>query len=106
MYKDYMLEEYGHEVISTDNGFITFSHHEDGECVIHDLYVRPDSRKSGEGISLCNKVFEDCKRRGFNKVGCFITVSDRASSLVPTYIKYGFKIKSAINNQIVMIKEL
>jgi ribosomal protein S18 acetylase RimI-like enzyme len=110
MLKDYMMEEYGRDSIVSDKGFLTFSRHDGGECVIHDLYVRPDSRMSGEGISLCNKLFKQVKEEGFTKVGCYIDNSvksaEKTTALISTYIKHGFKVINAVNNQIVLMKEI
>lgn len=105
MWKDYMKEEYGREVISTLQGFISYKIH-DKECMIYDLFIKKESRNVGAGKNLTDLVFFKAIESGCDAVTCLVDVhgvnSIKGTALVKTYSNNDFKIIGCDNDQIVM----
>ena len=106
MWAEYMKEEYGRECLNNKHGFITYKIH-DKECMIYDLYINPKSRNQGQGLILTDAVHNAAKANQCSTLTCLVDTSNtKGTGLCITYIKHGFKIIGANNNQIVMAKEL
>lgn len=109
MWKDYMQEEYGRTVLDNKHGFISYKIH-NKECMIYDLYVKPESRKGKNGLILTEAVQSDAKARNCEWVTCLVDVHGsnavKGTKLVNTYIKYGFSIVGSDNDQIVMKRKV
>lgn len=67
LFKQYLLERENTELISTEQGFITYRF-EPEYCYIIDIYVLPEHRKSGLGVKLEEMVIVRAKEKGYNKL--------------------------------------
>jgi GNAT superfamily N-acetyltransferase len=104
MYFDYIKERLGQESKEFDNGFITYSINGDN-CSIHELYVKPQARKSGLGSSMVEAVEDEAKINGCKKLWATVIVeSNNATEALEFHIKMGGKVVSAHNGVIVTSK--
>ena len=106
LWSDYLLERLGHEVIEVEEGFAQISF-VDGICGLENIYVLPLFRKTGVAGVLLGKVTLRAKELGCTKVATQVWPSIKgADAALSAAIKYGFKLISADNRRILMIKEI
>lgn len=112
LFGDYVKERNGREIVEDDDGFATFIINPDGTCYLEDLYVVPDKRgpqPDGKGVAsrYADKICEIAKLRGCKKLlGSVVPSLPGSTENVKTLFKYGFKIKSSMNDFILFEKEL
>lgn len=108
----YIKERDGKDIVEDDEGFATYKFTEDGQCYLEDLYVIPDLRgpqPSGKGTAAryADKVCEIAKKKGcITLYGSVVPSKPNASVNIQTLFKYGFKLKSSMNDFILFEKEL
>ncbi len=66
LYKNYLKEREGLEVLENELGFCTYKYREDNSCYIQDIYVVPNRRKSGIASQLADTVAKEAKAKGYN----------------------------------------
>lgn len=112
LFGDYVKERNGREIVEDEDGFATFIINPDGTCYLEDLYVVPDKRgpqPDGKGVAsrYADKICEIAKSRGCKKLlGSVVPSLPGSTENVKTLFKYGFKIKSSMNDFILFEKEL
>lgn len=106
LFRDYILERGGKEIIESEKGFATYYYINDG-CYIEEIFVKPEFRKSGEASKLANEISEIAKSKGCsNLYGTVCPSANGSTNSLKVLLAYGFKLDSSINNLIVMKKEL
>lgn len=107
MFEDYLLEEYGRETISTDEGFCTYVlNKEKAEVFMADLYIKPDSRTT----IAAKKFFEMVKEIGranhceviTGLVSIGIQDDEKTRRKLKCFLGLGMQVWSANNNQLVI----
>jgi ribosomal protein S18 acetylase RimI-like enzyme len=106
LWADYHKETEGHSVHETERGFIRYSC-EPPNCYIHDLYVRPECRRSGHGTELADVVAERARESGctylWSRVGLG---SATAQEALKANLAYGFMVREAQNGFMIMSKDI
>lgn len=103
LFADYLKERLGQEIIENEHGFIIYKIN-GNECFLAEMYIKPESRRSGHGKSLLTEL----KVIGLD-AGCeYITatihqVDKNAHFTMAGAISCGFKIHNAHNNVITII---
>jgi len=69
LYKEYIAERENQHLFYNDKGFITWEYMNDSVHIV-DIYVRPQYRKTGEGVSLEKVVLDEAKLRGYKTIIC------------------------------------
>lgn len=111
MYKEYMKEEYGREVIESDRGFCTYFYNESAkELFVSDIYIKPEFRNTIESKKFMSEVVRIAQNLGCDKLTGIVSLgvksSERVSKLMRCYLSLGFLIERATNDQIVIRKPL
>lgn len=106
LYGDYILEREGRETIESENGFVTFKIY-GIECLIQDMYVKPEFRKSGVANKMANKLTEIARDRGCKFLSASVSpnTTDSTTSL-KAILSYGFKLAKIDSQLIWFTKEL
>lgn len=106
IYADYIRELGCREVIETHTGFVIYTIH-GTECHVEDIYVSPECRQKGVASALCDKVVTAAKERGCNRLFGFVSTESLTGTLsLKSQLAYGFRLFSAINNKITLVKEI
>ena len=106
MYLDYILEREGKLSIKSDKGFIVYGIYNQ-IVFVHDFYVMPEHRMSGEGFRLADMVVEVGRKNGCKVLqGHVIPSSKGSTEAMKVQLAYGMRIESAFNDCIVMSKEI
>jgi GNAT superfamily N-acetyltransferase len=106
LYADYLKEMWGLNTLQSDAGFATYLF--DGpECLIDDLYVKPDRRKQGECFELAKRIEGLARERGCKYLTCktskkYFGWEGRRT----VFLKYGFKEHKIENDMMYFVKEL
>jgi ribosomal protein S18 acetylase RimI-like enzyme len=106
LYADYVSEIRDLQVIEKDYGYITYNVQQDS-VYIEELFIAKSHRQSGLGQELGHMVESFARERGFKKLLCTVVPTNKGSTYaLSCYLKYGFKLDSATNNFILLVKEL
>lgn len=104
MQEDFQREMYGRETINTEKGYILFNVYEDGSAYIHQLYIKPEYRKSGAGHEL---EMEIVRKYGVNKLACYVDcTSNNPEQSLLAILNVGYKIVNINGSNIEFFKEL
>jgi hypothetical protein len=107
LYAQYAKELLNRSVIETDEGFITYQYPDNNTVYIENLYIIPTARKSYAASSLANRVSEEAKAKGCNKMlGSVVPSANNSTDSVKVLLAYGFKLDSATNDFILFSKSL
>lgn len=91
LYKAYLMEREGLDVLEVDYGFMVYKVGP-REAYISDYYVHPDYRQQGIGHAMADCMFELCKERGVGFVYCQIDHNANGVELSKLTIeRYGFE---------------
>lgn len=106
---NYMIDEEGKDVISEDDGLISFKVI-NGEMYVCDFFVKEEKRGSGVAISLARKAEDHAREMGCNRMTCNIFINKSNKKMfahkVRIFTNFGFLPVSAQNDAITMIKEI
>lgn len=106
LYAEYINELSGKEIIESDKGFTTYYINND-TCYIEDIFVLPEFRKDGIALEMANSVKNIAKERGCKKLyGTVLPTTKGSTHSLRLLIEYGFKLDSALNNLIVLVKDI
>lgn len=106
MYKDYIKEREGLELIYTDKGFCSYE--KNGECLfVSDIYIKPEYRKENVAKDMINQIVEkhsDCKYL----MGAYSTKAKNWKESMRFIIKMGLKYykEDTNKNMVYLIKEI
>lgn len=106
---DYIKERLGHDSLSDEDGFITYSF-TDNSLFIRDAYIRPEAREKGQLQKFLDQLVELAKERHLKKVctsiapNAHLKKSNRAIFLF--LLKNKFEMVQATNLNVFFVKEL
>lgn len=108
LYAEYVKEREEKFVIENEEAFCKYGINEKEKyCYIEDLYVRPESRKSGIGQRMTDFICIIAKNKGCKKVITSMVPSAKGSDYsMKVILKYGFRLRSSDYNVIYFEKEL
>lgn len=106
LYADYQKEVYGVGTLETDKGFVTYRIY-GPECMIEEMYVKPECRKQGYASFLANEVSEIAKREGCIALSCSTDPCVEGWQYrVAAFTAYGFKLFDMQEDKVIFFKEL
>lgn len=106
MYKDYLWEREGAQVVEVDGGFAVFKDLGSG-VYLQDIYVEPSQRQSGLGRQLLEAVETETRRRGYTTLlGSCDVSANGATVSAKAILATGFQISSVQGNMIYFKKDL
>jgi predicted GNAT family acetyltransferase len=106
IYADYIREREGFSTIEVENGFATYRVQGE-EIYLRDIYVQPSARKGGLASRMADQVAEAGREAGCSRmVGTCCPSTNGSTESMAAMLAYGFKLHSASNDLIVIVKEL
>lgn len=106
MWAEYIKEREGFEVLETDKGVATYKIMGE-ECYIKDIYVSKEHRRSGEAFKIGDHIAEMARINGCKRLsGTVVPSLGGSSESLQGLLKYGFKLHSASQDLIILVKEL
>lgn len=106
LYADYIKDREGAEVIDAEHGFVTFKV-ENNECLLLNIYVAPQARKTGVAGMLVDAVCVRAEQSECNAVLAQVHFNDKnASDTLMAALKLGFKVLAGNNSFIWIVKSL
>lgn len=106
MWAEYIREREGFEVVETDKSVATYKIAGE-ECYIKDIYVSKEHRRSGEAFKMGDHIAEIARANGCKRLsGTVVPSLGGSSDSLQGLLKYGFKLHSAFQDLIVLVKEL
>jgi len=105
-YGNYIRERLGKDIIEDEYGFATFYFIGDG-CYIEDIYVDADHRKGGHASKYADQIAAKAKELGYTKLyGTVVPTAKGSTESLKVLLAYGFRVDSAANNVIALVKVL
>ena len=103
LYAKFIKERENIKIIESEISFVTYSL---GNIFrIHDMYVVPEFRHSGEGRRLEQPLIKIAKECGYDKIFCTVVPSTaNATYNLHIFLKDGFVLDSCTTNLIVLYK--
>lgn len=106
LYARYIEEREGAILIEHPYGFAIYKL-EPSYCYLQDIYVLPELRKSGHGVSLMNEVVEVAKKHGHTKLlGSVVPSTPFSDSMFKIMQGLGFKLHGSGPDIIYLVKEI
>lgn len=106
LWADYMKERLGHHTIETEDGFVVFDV-KPPKMSIEDIYVRPEVRKGTKSLKLFNEAVARGKAQGCTEVWTQVWIGPTgAERALRVNLALGFRVMSAQNNGIILMKEI
>ncbi len=108
LYAEYLKERTNDEIIEVDEGFATYRYIDNGTTVyIVDIYVRPECRKYGHAAALADLIAKTAKTNGCTSmIGTVMPSSNGSTDSLKVLLAYGMKLDKAIDNGIIMRKDI
>lgn len=110
LYADYILERTNDRILEMPSGFATYRYlSEDGvdSVYIIDIYITPEVRKTGQASFLADLIAQEAKDRGCTQMlGTVQPSAKGATKSLQVLLSYGFELKYAVQDAIVMRKDL
>ncbi len=108
LYGQYILERTTDKIVESPSGFATYRYINDGKSVyIIDIFTVPESRKKGDAAALADIIAEEAKAKGCSEMLGTVCPSAKGSTIsMKVLLAYGFELQSAVNDGIVLRKEL
>ena len=102
----YFKEREGYDVIDTGKGVASYIIN--GEtCYIRDIFIHPDYRHTGEGSLIADAITVNAREKGCKYLtGSVVPSTNGATLSLFAMLKYGFKLKEAQQDFIILIKEI
>lgn len=106
LFAQYIKERENKEIVESEEGFATYFYLNDG-VYIENIYVREDSRNKGTASKFADCIAQVAKSKGFSKMyGSVIPTTNNSTDSLKVLLSYGFRLDSAVNNAIIMVKDL
>lgn len=106
LYKDYVKERLGNEVIEFDGGFAEYRIH-NGCAEIVDMYVSPENRGKKLSHSVVKRIEDKARLLNCSKVYCQVDINQKqAERSIMNNLKYGFKIVLLDRSLIIFEKDI
>lgn len=105
-FASYIYERQGKSIIEDEHGFATYYYIKDA-CYIEDIYVVQDSRRSGIAGKYADMIAEEARSKGYSKLmGSVNLLTNEPTESMYALLRYGFKLSSANNNLIILLKDI
>lgn len=108
LFEAYLKELYDNAYVSHDeNGFVVYWIDENkGHLFIQDMYVSPEVRSYEGTKPYIERVEDEARQRGCSVATCNIDLKSKVveENLI-SFIRYGFKVVSAQNENILLLKK-
>lgn len=107
-YADYIRERSFDEIVETECGFATYRFLEGGKsCYIVDIYIVPESRKTGAASAIADSIVEIAKARGCTELlGTVCPSAKAATASLKVLLAYGMALKSSSSDLVVFRKDI
>lgn len=106
LYGQYIKERQGTEIIEDSRGFCTYFYINDG-VYLQDIYVAPSHRHEKVASQYADKIAIEAKEKGFKKMyGSVVPTVNNSTDGLKVLISYGFRLHSAENNAVIMVKDI
>ncbi len=107
LYKDYIQEREGKEIIESEKGFATFTIFPNKECYLQDIYVTPEFRKSGYATEMTNEIVTIAREKGCDTlIGSVCTEDKNATRNMKVFLAYGMEIYKTVGIMIYLKKNI
>lgn len=107
LYAQYVQERTDDHVIETDHGFATYRYVNEKSVYIVDIFIMPESRKSGAAAMLADEIVRLAKVRGCNELfGSVIPSTKGSTTSLKVLLGYGMALHSAANDFIIFRKDI
>ncbi len=110
MYRDYLKERLGDEMIERDEGFATYRFIDDygiPAVYIVDLYVRPDFRKTNIASEMADEICALAKKSGHHRlIGSVDSTAKNATDSIKVLLAYGMVLHRTGINGLIFKKEI
>ncbi len=106
MWAQYFKEREGFETIENNKGCLTYRISGD-ECYIKDIFVLKEHRRSNVATELadeCSKIARDSGCKFLS--GSIVPSTNGATASMMGLVAYGFEIRAAKDDLIILVKEL
>lgn len=106
LFADYIKELHNKEIIEDNRGFATYFFIEQG-VYIEDIFVKPEHRHEGVASVYADQIAKIAKEKGISKMfGSVVASRHSSTSSLKVLLSYGFRLESAHNNTIIMVKDI
>ena len=106
MWAQYFKEREGFETIENDKACLNYRISGE-ECYIKDIFVIKEFRRSNVATELADKCAKIAKDSGCKFLsGTIVPSTNGATNSMKGLLAYGFEIKSALNDLIILVKEI
>lgn len=106
LFGDYIRERENKEIVENEHGFATYFYIPTG-VYIQDIYIDKDHRHSGLASMFADSIAAKAKERGVSKMyGSVMPTANGSTESLKVLLAYGFRLESATNNAIIMVKEI
>lgn len=106
LWADYVKEREGHHSIEEEWGFAEFSI-QPPSCFVHSVYIRPEDRRKFRGSGLVFRIEQIAKEQGCTHIWTQVWVPANGSTeSLRAILPYGFKLHSALDQIIMLNKEI
>lgn len=106
LWAQYKWERESVHTLETAYGFLTYKFNGE-ECTIYDIFVTKEHRRSGVAWKMADEVSELALSKGCKFLGGFIHLNlPGAQESLKAHLAYGFRVDSANNDCMIVIKDL
>lgn len=107
LYADYILERTSDKIIEGTSGFATYRYLDEKTVYIIDIYTIPSERKKGSAGILADLIAEEARGKGcIEMLGTVCLSAKGAKTSLQVLFAYGFELKSANNDVIILRKDI
>lgn len=106
LYSEFIREREGKFIIEYPEGFVTYSF-EGESCYIQDVFVTKEHRRKNICFDLGDRVAKIAVEKGCKSLlGSVVPTTKGSTESMQMLLAYGFKLDSAVNNFILLKKDL
>lgn len=106
LFGQYILEREGKGILENEHGFLTYKIHGE-ECYIEDIFIKKESRRSGAATEMAKEIESMARAEGCKFLtGTCVPSTRGATESMRAMLGYGFRIHSAMEDRIILIKEI
>jgi len=106
MWANYIKEREGFETLESEHAFLVYKISGE-ECYIKDIFVEKEHRRFNLGTELADKCVQIARDAGCKFIsGTVVPSTNGATVSMMSLLAYGFTIRAAQNDLIILIKEI
>lgn len=107
LYAEYLKERENVRIIESEVGFATYQFLDDNQCLIKDIFVKPEVRKLSVASMMADEIASIARAQGRNLLlGTVCPQAKGSTDSIKVLLAYGFRLKSAQENFIIFEKDL